>query len=111
MFECLKWWWTKRQILKKARKTGKTIIQYKNGWYEVFPEMGYISSIWYKDFGEGGYVYAEPGMYRDACLFDRGDLFPSLMDKPCRIDDVSCWSGSDFDENLFCDERRIIKNE
>lgn len=50
MLERLKWWWTKKQIFKKARTSGKTIIQYKDGWYEVFPEMAYISSIWYKDF-------------------------------------------------------------
>lgn len=120
IIERLKWWWTKKKIFKKAKKSGEVIIKYNGEFYEVIPEIDYIcpvrhsevilSDTWNKDLGEGGYVYAEPGMYRDACLFDRDDLFPSLMDKPCRIDDVSCWSGSDFDGDLFCDERRI-KNE
>ena len=33
----------------------------------------------YQDNSEGGYIYAEPGMYHDAMLLDIESLHPSLF--------------------------------
>lgn len=77
---------------------GKTKLVITDSIMPYFPgykfEMG-KSTYWGEEVGEGGYVYAEPGMYGNVAVLDIASMHPSSI----------------VAENLFGDEYTAIFNE
>ena len=50
---------------------------------KALKSQGYVSMYHGEEVGEGGYVYAEPGMYRDVALLDVASMHPSSIIAEC----------------------------